>query len=156
MLDLASFYVGITEATGQNDGPIIERFQKAVDGKAQGEPYCMGFLQFCALETAEAHGGRVLAVRSESVLAVWNQTPTVYRKRIPAPGRWALWQHGESWAGHAGIVRSVGPDWIETVEANTSPGGTTIVREGEGVYIRRRSLKPVGTMRLLGFLQVFD
>ena len=39
-VDIALKYVGVHEATGHNDGAQVEEFQRAVDGKAQGESWC--------------------------------------------------------------------------------------------------------------------
>ena len=40
LIEVATKYIGIKEATNHNDGPEVEMFQKAVDGKAQGESWC--------------------------------------------------------------------------------------------------------------------
>ena len=39
----ARLWVGMTEVGGNNRGQVVERFQRAVDGKASGEPWCAAF-----------------------------------------------------------------------------------------------------------------
>lgn len=158
MLDLARFHIGVLEAGGANRGPMVERFQKAVDGKAQGEPWCMAFVQFLIKAVIEVHGSKTLAYESESCLEVWNKTQVGQRLALPTPGLLAIWQHGSGPTGHVGIVSEVAPSFIKTVEGNTGPG-VGIVREGDGVYMRVRSCTragdTIGNMKLLGFLKVF-
>ena len=40
-------WVGMTEIGGNNRGQVVEMFQRAVDGKASGEPWCAAFVFFC-------------------------------------------------------------------------------------------------------------
>jgi hypothetical protein len=47
LVEFAKKYVGTKEDPKKdNSGELIVLFQKAVDGKAQGEPWCMAFTQF--------------------------------------------------------------------------------------------------------------
>lgn len=160
MLDLAKFHIGVTEVGGNNRGPMVERFQKAVDGKASREAWCMAFQQYLAKLTVEAHGGKCLAYASEHCLTVWNKTPVGARITLPEPGVWVIWKHGDGPSGHVGIVESVHLDHILTVEGNTGPG-SGIIREGDGVYLKKRPWNSetksgsVGDMHLVGFLKVF-
>jgi hypothetical protein len=154
MRDLASFFIGVRESA-KNAGPIVEQFQRAVDGVAQGEPWCMGLLQYLAKETARVHGGVIGVKQSESVLQTWNGTDKARRREQPAPGYWALWQMGDTWFGHAGIVKSVVGDTFQTIEGNTS-GGSGMDRDGDGVWLRSRRLVSTPEFKLLGFLKVFD
>lgn len=157
-LDLARFHIGVLEIGGDNRGPMVELFQKAVDGIARREPWCMAFLQYCAKRTVEVHGGRLLPFASESCLETWNKTPPAHRSKIPQPGYWAIWQWGTSSSGHAEIVDQALPGGrMRTVGGNTAPE-EAIVREGVGVYTRDRSAvisAPGERFRLLGFLKVF-
>lgn len=162
MADLGRFYIGITEIGGANAGAMVEEFQRAVDGRASGEPWCMAFLQFLAKQTQAAHGGRARVFPSESVKIVWDRTMPAARVLSPTPGAWALWRHGNTDYGHCGLIVDVFPDYFITVEGNTAGMGAGIVREGDGVYLKRRpwdnnlKLSTVGDMKLLGFLQVFE
>lgn len=165
MLDLAKFHIGVTERGGANRGPIVEKFQRAVDGLAQGEPWCMAFAQYLAIETQAVHGGAIQIFKTESCSLCWIKSPAGSKLVVPAPGLLAIWKHGEAPVealppGHVGIVAEVGTDYMMTVEGNTNLGAG-IVREGDGVYLRKRPLNPttlradVGAMKLVGFLKVF-
>jgi hypothetical protein len=71
----AARWKGITEVGGPNKGQIVEMFQKAVDGKAQGEPWCFtgdteiltedGWIRFDTLEpgvrVAQVSEGRTIS-----------------------------------------------------------------------------------------------
>lgn len=160
MLDIARFHIGVMERGKANTGPMVEAFQKAVDGKASGESWCMAFLQYCLLKTKEVHGGRPSIPATESCLDAYNRTPQGSKPKLPSPGDWIIWRHGDSWQGHCGIITEVGSDYLMTVEGNTGPG-QGIVREGDGVYIRRRPWdsinckSEIGNMKLVGFLRAF-
>jgi hypothetical protein len=158
--------VGIKEIGGANRGQMVELFQRAVDGKAQGEPWCAGFVHFC-LETVDAQMKYVMGERydlrnriaqSEHVLTIWKDTPMIARRAAPQAGYLTLWWHfgadgKPTGSGHVGIVTEVqAPDRILSVEGNTSDG-TGINRDGDGVYERMRHIvSGAGVMRHLGFL----
>ena len=157
LVDLARFFIGIGEAGGANRGPMVEAFQKAVDGKAEGEPWCMGFVQYCIKETIRVHGGSTYMVPTESSLQAWEWSQPVMRIRgRPQVGDIAIWQHGGTRAGHTGIVTEVyDGGTMKTVEGNTSIG-VGIDREGDGVYLRTRPWDDgVGNMKLVGFIRPF-
>lgn len=159
-------WVGIKEVGGANRGQAVEMFQRAVDGKAQGEPWCAGFVHFC-LNAVDAQMAYVMGgtyalkhriAASEHVLTLWKDTPMIARRAEAAPGYLTLWWHFNaegkpSGTGHVGIVTEVqAPDRILSVEGNTSDG-TGINRDGDGVYERLRHIVTgAGVMRHLGFL----
>lgn len=155
----ASRWVGVREH-GENRGPEVEAFQRAVDGKAQGEPWCAAFVQFC-LKAVDARTTEIptWVFASESVLTVWNRTTMLARRQTldVLPGDLILWQHflaGKPTAlGHVGVVaRLISPGKFETVEGNTSDG-SGVTREGDGVYRRVRDVSGSGSMRVKGFLR---
>ncbi len=153
----AERYVGVHEAGGNNRGEMVERFQKAVDGKAQGEPWCAAFVQFCIAEVEAAHGPTVVVARYEHCMTIWNRTSGVHRYKSPKPGFLVIWNYEGTTNGHIGIVTKVLDELtIETIEGNTSPDAKTIEREGDGVYRKTRSTKTVGRMRLVGFIAPFN
>jgi hypothetical protein len=149
--------IGVHESGGNNKGPAVERFQKAVDGRAQGEPWCAAFVQFCINEVEAQFGATVVVHRSEHCLTIWAKTPGVHRYKFPKPGFLVIWGYEDSLNGHIGIVTRVIDDFtIETIEGNTSPDDKTVEREGDGVYRKTRSLKAVGKMKLVGFICPFN
>lgn len=162
-------WVGTTELGGENRGQLVEIFQKAVDGRASGEPWCMAFTQFCAKQIDQQYdyinqassGLRSCLYPSEHVLTTWNNTPKEARLLAPQAGTLILWQwykNGKATAsGHVGIVTEVIDDeLVRTVEGNTSNPDDKIVREGDGVFSKRRKFKDdKGSFRVLGFLDIW-
>jgi hypothetical protein len=148
-------WIGIKEVTGNNDGVEVQMFQKAVDGKAQGEPWCMGFVQFCLQKTEASLNIRTNVFHSELCRAVWNKTPEKMHSKEPKAGFIVIWQHGTTQAGHTGIVTEVlDGGQFSTIEGNTG-NGTGVVREGDGVYRKTRSTKGSGDMTIMGFIDPF-
>lgn len=144
----AERWIGITERGGDNLGPDVEAFQRAVDGRAEGEPWCMAFVQFCLKQIG---GGDIFP--SEHCLTVWRKSPRELRLQAPEPGCLMFWQYEGSAAGHVGIVKAVVGCYCITIEGNTGPGGA-VEREGDGVYQKRRAIRPAtGSMRVLGWMR---
>lgn len=151
--------VGILEQGGNNKGPLVEELQKTVDGRASREPFCMG-----AVQTWLAYVERKIGVvspiySSEHCMTTWRETSTKQRvKTMPLAGTIIIWQHYKNRkpteAGHTGVETEIlkGNKSMETVEANTGDGS---MRDGDGVYIRTRSLVKDGSMRVVGFLKPF-
>lgn len=150
---LASQLVGVTE-NGANKGAMIERFQRAVDGVASGEPWCVGFVQHCVKEvdglvdtiglaplsmngTVYVPGKQQLSP-TEWTIGLWHSTPKHLRRERPASGLIVVWQSlKDANKGHCGIISSVASDAIVTIEGNTSPGFGD-QREGDGVWKKQR------------------
>jgi len=150
---------------GPNKGPEVERFQKAVDGKASGEPWCCSFIWFCILETEKAHKARFAEdigswiFKTEHCLTMWNLSPKESKLTAPVAGSIIVWQHlspeGKQTAkGHVGIVsRVIDKTFIETIEGNTS-NDSVVQDEGDGVYLLKRNYKQQsGSKRVVGFLK---
>jgi hypothetical protein len=153
----AEKWVGVKEVGGNNKGPDVERFQKAVDGKAEGEPWCAAFVQFCIREVEVNFKPTVVSFRSEHCMTIWNKTPGVHRYGSPKPGFLVIWNYVGTASGHIGIVRRVIDEFtIETIEGNTAPDDNRIEREGDGVYRKIRTTKTVGKMKLVGFIAPFN
>lgn len=153
LVDLAHRFVGVKESGGDNKGKEVEAFQKAVDGKAQGESWCMCFVQHCIKEIELTTGLKSDIFKSEHCMTVWNNTPVSSRLKDPEPGCIVIWNFVGTASGHTGIVTKVG-DRLETIEGNTSDGAG-IVREGDGVYVRSRSKTGDVKMKVVGFLRSF-
>lgn len=154
LIEIAKSFVGVHEVGGDNKGPDVEAFQRAVDGKAQGEPWCCAFQMFNLIQTENQTGLRSQVYRSELVRHVWDFSPDDHKSSFPLLGSFICWRYGETQKGHIGLVIEVGANYVLTVEGNTGPGAG-IEREGDGVYIKRRPLTDVGNMKLMGFLRVF-
>jgi len=169
LAQIAKNYIGIREIGGNNKGQMIERFQKAVDGKAHGEPYCLGGVWHCIDEaqvTVEAILMKSLDVRpelfrTEHCMTMWIKSPKIQRVVEPAPGVLLLWEHymnGKATAaGHVAIITEVlGEKLVRTVEFNTGQPTDQVVRLGDGVYEKTRNLEYYyGSMRPKGLLAVW-
>lgn len=160
-------WVGTTEA-GKNSGAIIEMFQRAVDGKASQEPWCMAFAQYCIQMTDAAFAAifpeysseKSSVFRSEHCLTVWNKSVELQRK-TPAKGSLCIWQKYTggipSPSGHVGIVVEIHNDQtLSIVEGNTS--STRGERDGEGVFLKHYDLQKIehASLRLKGFLNIWQ
>lgn len=131
---------GIKEATGHNDGPRINTFQRLAGIKvgtatAPGDPYCIAALFTWHLETfGEANifprtGWTPDAIRGGSADVSKMQPGDVFSIYFPKLGRDA---HGGLFTKWRGPLHNV----AETIEANTDPTGG---RDGDGVYRRTRA-----------------
>jgi len=158
LIQIANAFVGTLEK-GYNKGPLIEEFQKAVDGVASGEPYCAGFARFCINKVDKELGIKTWLYNTEFSLALWDKSPKEARVKPPIPGSIIIWQFFKfdkpQMSGHVGIVTAVhskdGIIRVDTIEGNTSRGDG-INREGDGVWARNRSITGDASMRVLGFL----
>ena len=150
-----------TEQGGNNHGQIVEAFQKAVDGRAGGEAWCLAFCMFCIQKVDAATDEifqaampyRNILEKTEHCLTCWHKSPVIAKFDEPDFGRIVIWQHGESTRGHAGVVLKVEGDrknmWV--MEGNTKdPDGKVLV---DGVFLKKRSTKKNGNMRVVGYLQ---
>lgn len=151
-------FIGIKEDTNKNDGYWIELIQKTVDGRAMREPYCMAFVQTMIAYVELKTGIKSPLIATESVMQLWNAAPEAMKSKQPRPGMIAIWNHRGTTRGHTGIVWEVQGATFTCIEGNTPPGTKEFARgsvEGEGIYLKLRTLKSVGTMDLLGFVSPF-
>jgi len=169
-LSIASSYVGVIEVGGDNRGPQVERFQKAADGKAAGEPWCLSFIQFCVIETERRTARASGLLVSEHVRTLWNATQgglRAVRVTEPKPGDLIVWGERDSTNGHIGIVeRSINPTVLQTIEGNTTPDSQFIPnpqfingvvnRNGNGVYRKKRTAQGGQKLRVLGFIRLWN
>jgi uncharacterized protein (TIGR02594 family) len=148
-------WIGIHEIGGNNNGPDIEKFQKAVDGKASGEPWCMAFVQFCIMQIEKQLDINSNIFNSEHCLTTWTKSPESMRLINPIPGCIIIWQHGNTSNGHTGFITGINAAGkLLTVEGNTSDENG-INRDGDGVYARVRNKNGDGDMKIKGYLKVF-
>lgn len=150
-------WIGIKEKGADNAGEIVEMFQRSADQKAVKESWCMSFVMYCleqadriAINVLQAKGRHNLFI-SEHCLTVWEKSPLSCRASLPVVGSIAIWQMGNTRAGHAGIVVAVSNSTFQTIEGNTGPGAG-IVREGDGVFVKNRAMNSAPNFKFLGFL----
>lgn len=156
LVAIARQFLGVKEVGGNNMGPMVERFQRAVDGKAAGEPWCMAFVQFCIMEVEEKLGIKSSLTRSEHCMNVWSQSAVTLRSTQAGEGRIAIWRRPNSLQGHTGIVsgwETVGV--FKTIEGNTGPA-RGVNRDGDGVFEKSHLYHEEKVpFILMGFLEPF-
>jgi uncharacterized protein (TIGR02594 family) len=151
----ATKWIGVHEQGGNNNGPEVAKFQKAVDGKAGSEAWCMAFVQFCIKEVEESLGIKSLIKRSEHCLTTYNESPDSIKVKVPEAGCIVIWQHGTTSNGHTGFVTGINPEGkLLTIEGNTD-AQDGMNRDGNGVFARVRNNGPEGDMKIKGFIKVF-
>lgn len=150
LIAVATKFIGVREVGGENKGPEIEMFQKAIDGFANGQAWCMDFALYCIKQVGPSD-----LFECSYCLTVWNKSPKELRMSKPLPGSLMIWQKKNSSQGHVGIVIDVIDDGRRavTVEGNTGPM-SVVSREGDGVYKKFRPVHPsIGNLEVVGFLK---
>lgn len=157
-------WIGIVEQSGDNCGQMVERFQKTVDQVAEGEPWCMAFVQYCVAATdafceeawdkEQPHCG---LYKSEHCLTVWRKSKCE-RLDNPLPGALCFFQrykNGLATAqGHVGIICSVYEDGSFTaIEGNVRAGAKDT---RDGVWPIRHALAEARDitdgLKIIGFM----
>lgn len=160
----ANCMVGVKEATGKNDGEWVEEFQKTVDFKAQGEPWCMAFIQSCIAYVERELGVVSRFPVTEHCQTAWRDVPSELRvKNIPLPGAIAIWARVGTSSGHTEVLQEyIDGKYFPAVGGNTSGyvipvknGKSSVNREGNGVFYTWRKHGIAGDLKLLGFAKPF-
>lgn len=125
----ASSQVGVTEVGGNNRGPTVEEYLRAV-GLGPGFAWCAAFTYWCFRVGAN----RVVLVnpcpRTGGGLRMWQLADPVCHVDAPARGRIYVLDHGKG-QSHVGIIESVNADGtITEISGNTNEAGS---REGNAV-----------------------
>jgi CHAP domain len=120
-------------------------------------PWCMAFIQYCLRQTEGSMNRLSDISKSSLVMKVWDDTPHNLRNFLPAPGRIAIWEKGQSFEGHTGIVLKVisnGRNYL-TIEGNSKNPMTGQGPFGVYQHIHMLESNHPSPMRLLGFLSPF-
>jgi len=164
---LAKMFVGIIEEGGNNNGQMVEQFQKAVDGYAGSLPWCMSFCQYIAKQTdmiANFTDDKMGKCKfklypTEHVMTCWRSSSPKYVVKCPKVGHWVVWNHLDRHgkptnAGHVEIISKVlGPRYVSVIGGNTGgPSTRGVIREGDGVWEKYRTLRDQGPMKFVGLL----
>jgi len=157
-IEAAKACVGIREQGGNNRGPMVELLQKTIGG-ANKEAWCMAAVQTWLAYVEEKIKLYSRLYASEHCLTTWAKSSEECRvKYFPLPGAIIIWRHGDTTNGHTGIFLEADGDQMLTIEGNTGKGldsAGEVVREGDGIYLNRRSMKKNGDMKVVGFLKPF-
>lgn len=154
VLEEATKWIGVHEKRGE-DSRGVNAFRKAVDGVADGEPWCAAFVGYCIRAVSLREQKPFKIYLSESCVNMWQKSPNSCKKDKPVKGAVMVWQYPGTVHGHTGVVDHVIDDeYVMTVEGNTRAPNTLAV-SGTGVYHKKRRIKGSGDMRVLGFLLPF-
>lgn len=147
VLSVATRLIGVREATGKNDGPVIEAILNST-GNHRGDPYCAAFNYWCYREA----GLSSLVPRSAwSPDWVRNPTWTAARGgRPPAPAdTFGIFFPSKKRVAHTGLIRKWGAA-VVTIEGNTAPEatpGSAADRDGGGIWSKRRLPRQIHSVR---------
>jgi hypothetical protein len=129
--------IGIREATGRNDGAVVDEILASVNLEGTKAPWCAAFIVWVG---DKAFGSTLLNPYPRSAWSpVFLAKPTWDRQRKGTPLKpadvFGIWFNSMGRVAHVGLVEKNEGDWLVTIEGNTNGGGS---RDGDGVYRRRR------------------
>lgn len=144
--------IGVREATGRNDGPMVKRFLQSVNLR-EGNPWCYA-LQYWGFYVSF---DKPPMLRTGLVRAAWHDavrrgTVVPY---VPEIGDLIAYGYPRTTSGHIERIDSVGrAGWVRTDAGNTiKDGARGSEREGGGAYHKWRNvLHPLGKMYTLGLI----
>lgn len=131
VVTIAQSQIGVTEATGNNDGARIEAYL-ATTGLKKGEPWCAAFLSWVFKQAGY-----------EQPVTAWSPAlfPSVRQVKLPAPGMlFGIYFPSLQRIGHCGIIEQVNGNFIIGIEGNTNLNGS---RDGNGVHRKLRHVKTI-------------
>ena len=147
ILAVADSLVGTTEATGRNDGPVVEAILRSA-GAGKGDPYCAAFNFYCYLKA-----GYASHVPRSAWSPDWVKNPTWTRgtggKTPLQADAFGIFFASKGRVAHTGLVKKWG-DAVLTVEGNTSreaAPGSASDRDGGGVWSKRRLKSQIYAVR---------
>jgi hypothetical protein len=153
-LKIAYSYIGTTEATGHNDGVVVEYILKR-QGGAKGASYCSYFVSMCidsaVVKEPSVRPGMAIGFKRKNSIPA--NDVLIGKTKIP-PGTIIVWKKGESIHGHVGLVYDWGKRYGTTVEGNTSSGQQGSQANGDGIWMRKRSIEPMNYFRIICFTLV--
>jgi len=147
ILDAGRRLIGTTEATGRNDGPLIEAIQHAA-GIGKGEPYCAAFNYWCYRQAGKAE-----RVPRSGWSPDWVARPSWKQGqgRRPKPGDpFGIWFPSKKRVAHTGLIEAWGERTAVTLEGNTSPSAEfagAADRDGDGIWRKRRLIRQIYAVR---------
>jgi hypothetical protein len=152
-LEIALDQVGTTES-GINGGAAVDRYLASV-GLGTGYPYCAAFVSW-AIDSADVCTPSVRSARAQAFITdrSINAKHVLRGSYEPSSGDILIFKKGNTIYGHVGFVIRWDEKHGHTVEANTSPGDTGRQRDGDGVWIRERSIQPLNYFRITHFTPV--
>jgi hypothetical protein len=131
ILRIAQAQMGVREATGKNDGIVVEKYLKYT-GNKKGEPWCASFVSWVY---GKAGFIQPKTAWSPSLFPLARQTLNPKSADI-----FGIYFANLQRIGHCGLVEGTRGNWIYTIEGNTNLAGS---REGAGVYRKLRHKRSI-------------
>lgn len=156
-LDTAYSYLDVREH-GYNRSPEIDRFNRYV-GNPLGASYCAAFAGYCKNQGGASwkylSGLAQNYFRKALKGTRYTAQDVIAGRYKPVRGDLVIWGKGNTINGHIGFVWI---DWVGisglTIEANTSPSSSGSQADGEGIYIKKRTIKQYDYFRIIGFVHL--
>lgn len=153
VLKVAGTQVGVMERPpGSNTGPEVDAYLASV-GLPPGLYWCASFVYWCFRDAAKDLGSANPLVKTGGCLDHWNRTKgkkilaadATANPGLLVPGQIFIISHGGG-SGHTGLVEKVEGGFIDTIEGNSNPEGSS---NGIGVFRLQRKIAQINK----GFIQ---
>ncbi|MRG48781.1 CHAP domain-containing protein [Chitinophaga sp. SYP-B3965] len=137
-IEVAESQIGVMEKPpGSNRGAEVDAYLRSTNTPL-GSFWCAAFIYWCFNEAAGTLSIVNPVVKTAGCLAHWNKTQATKITKAQAindpmlikPGSIFIKDHGGG-LGHTGIVTAVSDGFIETIEGNSNPSGSS---NGIGVF----------------------
>ncbi|MGF6926081.1 hypothetical protein QFZ48_001581 [Chitinophaga sp. W2I13] len=137
-IEVAESQIGVMEVPpGSNRGPQVEAYLASTN-TPPGNYWCAAFVYWCFKKAAADLGIANPVVKTAGCLDHWNKTKAlkittakaINNPSLIVPGSIFIKSHGGGF-GHTGIVTAVNGGFIETIEGNSNPNGSS---NGIGVF----------------------
>jgi len=130
--------VGIREATGHNDGLMVETYLASVNfGK--GYAWCAAFVSWVYIQNGVVNPKSAWVPTWFTRNVIWKRDGL--KNLTPLPGDiFGLYYPDKKIVGHIGFIHRFGDKITITVEGNTNNVGSS---EGDGVYMKRRPTRAI-------------
>jgi len=140
VVERARSYIGVREATGNNDGEEVGYFLSTT-GLGEGYAWCVAFLnaihEECGQPTPEKGAWSPAWFPSSRTIYIRGKAEGI----SPQPGDvGGIYFRSKGRIAHGFLVEEWGNKIVTTIEGNTNEAGS---REGDGVYRKRRLKKQV-------------
>ena len=137
----AKLFLGVREATGNNDGPEVEAFLE-ITGFGPGYAWCAAYMAYvynnCSIEAPKSAWSPTWS-NAGSVVWKSGEMPSKARRLVRQADHFTIYYKSKQRVGHVGMIVKPGLS-MTTIEGNTNKAGS---REGDGVYIKIRPLSQI-------------
>jgi hypothetical protein len=140
----------IEDPPNSNSGKDINEFLNSV-GLKPGNEWCVSFCQWAYRNAAGFLGVNFNMIKTGHSLSAFS-----FAKKFGSGidenikrGDWIIFQRGETWKGHCGIVLSFDGKVLYTIEGNVTPNESA---NNQGVFRKVRNINKFGWLKIVGFI----